>query len=91
MRWNAMECDGMRRNAMECNRLYCCQRFYTQPLVWDVQCADDTLSFKTANNFRQSNADAATYEIRSERGETLASRDFSFEVSNDVSRTDWLP
>ena len=61
------------------------ERFYEQPLIWDVSCDSDKLEFKTVNNFRQNNADKASYWVENlDATSTLASGSFGF-------RPHWLP
>ena len=69
-------------------KIYSAERFYSQPLVWDVACSASAreLAFLTVNNFRQNNADLASYAVRAvDANRTLlASGSFSFSPH-------WLP
>ncbi|KAH8080376.1 voltage-gated potassium channel [Aureococcus anophagefferens] len=42
---------------------YSIERVYGAPLLWDLECSDATLSFKTVNNFKQMNEFKGYYSV----------------------------
>jgi hypothetical protein len=54
------------------------ERFYTAPIVYNVTCATDSLSFTAFDTFRRSSAYAGGYSIYNEKGTRLAHGGFDF-------------
>ena len=65
-------------------RMYSVERFYTAPVVSQVNCytSDDDeelyLMFHTWNNFKQNNADPGYYELEAKDGDSVTTGNFSF-------------
>ena len=64
--------------------MYSVERFYTAPVVSQVNCytSDDDeelyLMFHTWNNFKQNNADPGYYELEAKDGDSVTTGNFSF-------------
>ena len=79
-----LDVKGVKCDESECKRaagsgwtFYSIERFYTAPLLYNVACAGGQLTFSTHNNFKQSDASEAHYEVTS-GGSKVASGTFYF-------------